>query len=130
MLGVLYLLLLFPLVTSLLEPVPYADIEKREVVWDEDSVTIRYDFVKREDCHLVTFHVEGSFAGVYSPMDYTDLDGLERNFDRLPGFQSLNIRVLIDGQPPESIRLHTRHDCGGTTVNNVFTKVDNPRDVK
>lgn len=130
LLGALYLLLLVPVVTPLLEPVPYTDVEKQKVVWGEDGVTIRYDFVKNEGCHLVTFHVEGSFAGIYSPMGYTDLDGIERNYDRPPGSQSLNIRVSTEEQYPEVIRLHTRHDCGGTMVNRVFTEVDNPRGVK
>jgi len=129
-LWVLYLLLLVPMFTPFFTPTPYTDVEKQEVVWNEDGVTIRYDFVKNEGCHLVTFHVEGSFAGVYSPLGYTDLDGIVHNYDRPPGSQSLNIRVPIDGQSPESIRLHTRHDCDGTMVNKVFTEVDNPRDVK
>jgi len=101
MLGVLYLLLLVPMVTPFFAPNPYTDVNKQEVVWGEDGVTIRYDFVKNEGCHLVTH-----------------------------GSQSLNIRVPIDGQSPESIRLHTRHDCDGTMVNKVFTEADNPRDVK
>lgn len=130
MLGFLYLLLLVPIVTQLLEPVPYTGVKEKEVVWGEDGVTIRYDFVKSKDCHLVTFHVEGSFAGVYIPLDYVDLDGFSENYDRSPGSQSLNIRVPIDGQSPESIRLHTRHDCDSTMVNRVFTQVDNPKDAK
>jgi len=101
MLGFLYILLLVPIVTQLLEPVPYTDVKEKEVVWGEDGVTIRYGFVKSKDCHLVTFHVEGSFAGVYIPLDYVDLDGFSENYDRSPGSQSLNIRVPIDGQSPE-----------------------------
>lgn len=126
LLGALYLLLLVPFMGTLFTSKPYTNVTEVEVLWGKYHVDINYTFTKKEGCSLVTFHVEGSSAGVFVPLHYIDLDGLEKNFNRPPGEHSLNIRVLTDGKYFESIRVHTRHDCGGTMVNKVFTEVTNP----
>lgn len=126
MLGILYLFLLEPLVVPMFFPDPYTDVDRIEVVWDDYHVDMAYSFYKNDGCSLVTFHIEGSSAGVYVPLYYVDLDGLSKNFDRPPGQHFLNIRVLTDGKYFEKIRVHTRHDCEGRMINKVFTEVTNP----
>ena len=121
-----YLLALTPLIQNLFEPNPYSDVNRLYVNWGDYHVDLTYSFTKNSGCNLITFHVEGSSAGVFIPLDHVDLDGLPENFDRPPGEHVLNIRVLTDGRYVEKIRVHTRHDCEGTPVNKVFTTANNP----
>lgn len=124
LLGALLVETARPIVANLLASEPYYNVEKESVKVKPDTVEIKYTFEKGEDCRLISFAVEGLLAGVPRYLQYKDLNGVPKDFDRPPGEQVLHIEVLTDGQPYETVRLRTRHDCGGKLVNKEFTSVD------
>jgi len=130
--GVLFMVfsigVLFPLTAQLLTPTPYELVGEPVASWEPNHTDVTASFIKKEGCHLVSFSVSGVSAGQPRTLEYIDLDGVPENYDRKPGSQTLNIRVLTQGLYYESISLHTRHLCGADYVNKVFDTLRNPNE--
>lgn len=113
-----------PVVLNLLEPVPYTDVTPHKMKWYEgDKLELQYSFNKNGDCELTRFSPIGVDA-LPKYLDYTDNDGLDVDFDRDAGTQSLDI--VVDTQGFDIVELRTVHQCGDTKVDRVFARVIRP----
>jgi len=93
------------------EPVPYTNVVTYSEEWTDEGLLIRSSFVKNGACFLLSFATLSFADGTPRYVPFSDLDGLEEDFDREEGAQGLNIRVHVDKTQVDYVELRTRHSC-------------------
>lgn len=121
--GLIALLLQAPFIAWYVTkpPVPYHNVDVRNLVVSEDTVSLIATFEKNDECTYVNLGVFGGNLGEWDRLDWEDLDVPQG--DRFAGHQTLRMRIMID-KPYEVIEVRTRHDCDGEKVDKIFTNID------
>ena len=121
--------LLFTLATqvafwALSAPHPYKDVVVTEVERTDDGYIVHANFIKT-DCTFKRLEVFGSNTGVLVYLDWSALDGSPAtDYDRSIGKQYMIILVITADADYDTLEIRTRHDCDGSVVDKVFTRID------
>lgn len=129
LLGALAYATFLPYVEATYRVKPYTDVVIHTDDWTKDGLTVRGSFTKNGECTIVSFAVVSFSDGIPRYVDYEDLDGLEKDFDREAGRQGLNIFLPVSPLDSDRIETRTRHSCivgtdeDGKDITRVINKV-------
>ena len=122
------ILLMIPwFLTTILTSTPYSNVKVLKEEVTEDSLTLIATFNK-DACEFRRLEVVGYDLGVTYVLPWTTIteDG-ERQYgdiyDRAVGEQTLRILVDISDRSYDKLEIRTRHLCGDTLVDGLFTTV-------
>ena len=114
--------------TTILTDTPYSNVKviKEEVT--EDSLTLVATF-RKDACEFKRLSVVGYDLGVTYVLPWTSIteDGEVKygeSYDRAVGEQTLRILVDLSDRSYDKIEVRTRHLCGNTLVDGLFTTIE------
>lgn len=122
------ILLMMPwFLTTILTVEPYSNVKVLKEVVTEDSLTLIATFNK-DACEFRRLEVVGYDLGVTYVLPWTTItEEGERQYgdiyDRAVGEQTLRILVDISDRSYDKLEIRTRHLCGDTLVDGIFTTV-------
>lgn len=103
-------------------PTPYRNVTVDSLVVLDTSIEMQVTFEKVEGCVFQSLVAVGGNLGVFTVLEWEDLD--TPRGDRIAGYHTLRLNIITGNETYDRIELRTRHDCDGRTTDRILAAED------